>query len=41
MALNRLGLIYVATTFDSIAFPQRAPAEITQQGLFVIQGKRT
>lgn len=32
LALSRQKLIYVPTTFDSIAFPQKARAEITDAG---------
>jgi len=32
LALARRGLVFVPTTFESVAFPQRAVAEITKDG---------
>lgn len=37
MALSSRGLIYVATTFDSVAFPQKAVAQITESGQAALQ----
>jgi hypothetical protein len=41
MALSARKLVYVPCSFDNIAFPQRATAEITEAGLAALPPPRT
>lgn len=41
MALAERKLVYVPCTFDNIAFPQKAVAEITEAGLAALPAPRS